>query len=317
MNRFERLLNGATHEARIVEIGPSYSPAAPKSGGWNTHVVDHTTQQVLREKYGPAGVDLEAIEPVDTIWTGGALHDALPPALLGNADILIASHLFEHLPDPVGFLDSAARLLKESGRISLAIPDRRFCFDFFKSPTGTGDILEAHAQHRSRHGLRVAWAERAYAVTMNGLLGWDTTARGVPAFMSDFSAAAATWHRYADAPDAPYEDFHAWYFTPAAFELIVLELGQLGLSDWRIDSIDGPFGFEFFATLRRGALRYTDTAELQEQRMTLLRRQLLEQRDWIELALAPDGTAGAPVQNAAPARSLSQRLRRLFGGGPA
>ena len=39
----------------------------------------------------------------------------------------------------------------------------------------------------------------------------------------------ASWRR-ARMPAAPYEDCHAWMFTPASFALIILELGELGLA---------------------------------------------------------------------------------------
>jgi SAM-dependent methyltransferase len=302
MDRSARLLGTATHATRILEIGAGYAPLAPRSRGWNTHVVDHATRAELREKYRGAAVDLDAIEEVDTVWRGGDLHQSVPAALHGSFDLLIASHLIEHIPDLIGFFNAAGHLLRPDGVIALAIPDRRFCFDFFKPPTLTGDILEAHFRRRSRHGLRAAWSERAYAATMDGRLGWGRDCTGLPQFANPFEVAVRTVHGFRDDPDAPYEDFHTWYFTPAGFSLVMLELAQVGVCDWRVDTLHGPENFEFFAHLRRGGERIGDPAALQDRRMALLRQYLLEQREQIDLALPrdPDPETAAPAAPATP-----------------
>jgi hypothetical protein len=44
-----------TKTDKILEIGPSYSPLAPKADGWRSYVVDHTDRDGLVEKYrGPS-----------------------------------------------------------------------------------------------------------------------------------------------------------------------------------------------------------------------------------------------------------------------
>src|SRR5208283_2921376 len=158
-----RLLGTADRAQQIVEIGAGYCPVAPKSGGWNTHVVDHASRDELRTKYAAAAVDRQAIEEVDTVWHDGALHEAVPAALVGHVDRIIASHVLEHIPDLIGFFDSAARLSSPDGALSIALPDRRYCFDCFKPWTTTGDVLEAHRRRPSRHSLKTAFDHVAYS----------------------------------------------------------------------------------------------------------------------------------------------------------
>jgi hypothetical protein len=77
--RDQILLAPVARGAQIIEIGPSYNPIAPKAGGWNTKTLDHTTREKLIAHYrGHAGVDVNRIEEVDFIWTGGLLADAVP-----------------------------------------------------------------------------------------------------------------------------------------------------------------------------------------------------------------------------------------------
>ncbi len=103
VSRTEALLAPISRSARIIEIGPSYNPIAPKAGGWNTITVDHATRAELVAKYtGAQDVDVDRIEEVDCIWTNGPLAEAVPHRLHGTFDALIASHVIEHATDLLG-----------------------------------------------------------------------------------------------------------------------------------------------------------------------------------------------------------------------
>ena len=94
-------------------------------GGWNSASIDHMTREGLVAKYtGHPGVDVSRIEEVDYIWNGGSLSDAVPPAMYGTFDAFVASHVIEHTPDLIAFLDSASTLLKPEGVVVLAVPDK-------------------------------------------------------------------------------------------------------------------------------------------------------------------------------------------------
>lgn len=280
-----RLIGTADRSHQIIEMGAGYHPVAPKSGGWQTHVVDHATQGELRTKYAGAGVDTGSIEVVDTVWRGGALHQSVPASLLGCTDWIIASHVLEHLPDLIGFLQSASHLVRPGGALSIALPDRRYCFDCFRSWTTTGDLLDAHHRDTSRHSLKTAFNHLAYSATVKGQLAWGAQYAGEPVLMDPFAVAADAAHSFRDSPSEPYRDYHAWQFTPAGFQLITLELAALGLSDWQVASLHGPENFEFFAVLRRGFVEQSDPSELQAQRQRLLLAQLVETREQIDSIL--------------------------------
>lgn len=312
MDRIARLLHRSDRSSRILEVGPSYNPVAPKSAGWNTHVVDHFPRDKLREKYAEAGVDVGVIEDVDTLWQDGSLHDSVASDLHGHFDTLIASHFIEHTPDLIGFLKSAEKLLRPDGVIALAIPDRRFCFDYFRSATMTGDLLEAHAAGRTRHTQRTAWNHMAYSATMDGALGWSPGPTARPSLMDPFAAAADVNARFSD--EAPYADYHAWQFSPAGFALAMLELGQVGAIDWRVERMDRPDAFEFFVFLQRGTTSFRDAKALQAVRLALLMDNLEDTRRQIEFAVAGGGlAASSPLQDAgAAAMEGEQNLAEII-----
>jgi 2-polyprenyl-3-methyl-5-hydroxy-6-metoxy-1,4-benzoquinol methylase len=71
---------------------------------------------------------------------------------VGTFTALIASHVLEHVPDPIAFFQSPATLLHpKQGSIRLALPDRRLCFDLFRPASTTGRVLAAHRGDGSRH----------------------------------------------------------------------------------------------------------------------------------------------------------------------
>lgn len=283
---------------RIVEIGPSYNPIAPKREGWNTFIVDHASKDELIEKYrGHPNVDISQIENVDFVWRGGPLSEVVPPSELGTFDGFIASHVIEHTTDLIGFLDSADALLSPEPKsvVALAIPDRRFCFDFFQPLTTTGNVLEAHAERRSRHTAQTLFDYFSRAVSNDEAICWGQQPIGKLRFVHDLTEAYANFENARnEREDAPYVDAHNWRFTPASFELVMLELAALGVTDWKVDQVTPAVGCEFYAWLRRGGRGTSaavNTNELNERRMSLLQQVLADERDQIN-CLFPISSAG-------------------------
>ncbi|WP_368417178.1 class I SAM-dependent methyltransferase [Falsiroseomonas sp.] len=271
--RTAQLLAGADRNWRILEIGPSHAPIAPRSEGWTTTVVDHADREGLIAKYATdPTVDTSRIETVDFVWTGGALDALIPAERHGGFDLLIASHVIEHVPDPIGMLVAAQRLLRpDTGIISFAVPDKRTCFDFFRPPSTTGKMLAAHRDRRARHLPADIFDGYAYMSALNGQTGWGWQAAAAVRPMQPLGLAYRRFLASDDRPEAPYEDCHGWVFTPASFELIILELGEIGLIDWRVDRIVPQAGVEFIVHLRRGRRLFPSPEAFQQHRMDLLR----------------------------------------------
>jgi SAM-dependent methyltransferase len=286
--RKELLLKEVPKHARIIEIGPCFNPVASKAEGWNCFSIDHLSRDGLVAKYlNDPTVDTTQIEAVDYIWTGGALSAAVPSELHGSFDVFIASHVIEHTPDLVAFLDSAAALLKPEGAIILAVPDRRYCFDYFQPLTTAGQIIEAHGDRSTRHSRRMAFDHVAYYVSNDGGGAWGQQPLGELQLNYTLEQARATFAEFERSED--YLDVHAWRFTPASFQLLLLELARLGETDWRIERITEPTGCEFYAWLRRGGKAEAAAmpeAVLARRRLALLKRTLLETKDQIDWLLA-------------------------------
>jgi hypothetical protein len=244
----------------------------------------------LIEKYrGHVGADLlENIEEVDFIWRDGALIDVVPSEYHGTFDAFIASHVIEHQPDIVDFLGCAARLLIPTGIVLLTIPDKRYCFDYFRPLALTGDVLDSHRIRRTRHNKRTIFNNSAYVVLADGLIAWGQYPIKNLSFCSSLEAAHSEFLTRGEDDASPYTDMHAWQFTPASFQLLILELARLGFSDWRVEGISPTAGCEFHVWLRRGgqeAANALTESELNAQRLDLLKGTLLEAKEQIKFLM--------------------------------
>lgn len=231
-----------------LEIGPSYNPVAPKSAGYRVETVDHLDQAGLIEKYTGHGVDTGQIEPVDHVWQGQPLSELVGGG--GRFDWIIASHVIEHVPDVVGFLNECDRLLKPTGRLSLAIPDKRFCFDHLRPVSTTGDAIQAHLEGRTRHPPGWVFDYFASTAALDGNITWIEGSTGQ---LCHFETVSGAWQKMSAsrASDSPYVDIHAWKFTPSSFRMMVDDLRAIGLIPLALSQSFPTAGCEFYVTLKR------------------------------------------------------------------
>lgn len=263
MTRNERIFADIDQSGFGLEIGPSYNPVAPKRAGYRVEIVDHLDQDGLVEKYRAQGVDVSGIEPVDHVWQGQPLSELI--GATARYDWIIASHVIEHVPDVVGFLNECCKLLKPGGTLSLAVPDKRFCFDYFRPVTTTGEALQAYAERRTRHPAGWVFDHFSSFANLDDAITWAKGSRGK--LSQPYSVVEARrffdWSRQ---DDAPYIDIHAWRFTPASFRLLLQDLRALEATELAESCFFDSVGCEFFVSLRPGIGGPTiDRAELSRQ----------------------------------------------------
>lgn len=252
LSRVEKAMYGLKQDGLGLEIGPSHNPIAPKKNGYQVHILDHASAEELRAKYAKHaafGVNVDNIEEVDFVWGGQPL-----PELIGKTayyDWIIASHVIEHVPDFVSFLQQCEALLKPAGKLSLIIPDRRYCFDFFNRETATGDVLDAFIEKRTRPTPGKVFDHFANATKRDGTIAWSPEANGPLEFVHSFAQAKAMWEQAQHATE--YIDVHCWRFTPISFQLLIADLQNLGLVGLGATNTFDTCGCEFYVTMGKGA----------------------------------------------------------------
>jgi SAM-dependent methyltransferase len=257
----------------------------PKKEGNNCLVLDVFDGPTLRQK---AAADsniprdlIPNIEDVDLVGSSteiGDLATAKFPA--GSFDYIVSSHNFEHLPDPIRFLQGCQRILKPGGVLSMAVPDRRVCFDYFRPHSTTADVLEAYFLRRQRPTPAQVFMQNSlhsrYRRNGQELLGFcleEDPANVVP--LQTLEAAFQRWTNFNAHPDEIYHDVHCWAFTPASLELIVRDLKFLGVLQMDIQQITGAYENEFFVRLlnpESPSPAHAHREEFYEKRAQLLQR---------------------------------------------
>jgi predicted SAM-dependent methyltransferase len=250
MTRTDKVFFAIDRNGSGLEIGAGHKPLAPKKQGYHVKIMDHATRQELIEKYKDHEVDTDQIEEVDYVWRGEPIDELVGEEI--RFDYIIASHLIEHTPDLVSFLRQLSNILKPDGVISLVIPDKRYCFDYYRFPSSTGDILQAYLERRTKHSPGVVFDHLAHAAKLNGSISWAQQISGKLSLVHSFEEAIDGFEQ-AKISDS-YIDVHHWRFTPASFRLILCDLRSMGLLDLVEETEFGTVGCEFFVTLKKGKM---------------------------------------------------------------
>jgi SAM-dependent methyltransferase len=211
-----------------LELGPLHDPVVSKSEAPVLYA-DHANTEALKEQYAHTpGVPNSDIVDVDVIW-GADGAASLPDHSL---DYVIASHVVEHIPNLLGWLGHVHRVLKSGGILGLAVPDRRFTFDFKRRETGIADVVHASLTGASAPLPICVLDHLLNAVHVDLAAAWDTdmdTEKLPLAHDPEYATAAA--QRALCSGD--YVDCHCWVFTPKSLAELFEKAVAAGLVSFR------------------------------------------------------------------------------------
>jgi len=265
-----------------LEIGPLHAPICRRPAS-DVKYLDAFTTQELRDHYSSdPNVDEAAIVDVDYVWKGER-YEAL---IRERFDSVVTSHNIEHMPCLVDFLDNLESVLKPGGKVYLAIPDKRYCFDHYKSESSISDVLDAFILGKKALPAS-ALVRQALLVTHNESMRHWAGDHGEPAFLDPSEFKRRSDRILGDEDEIPTDspvgdpsraggdmspghgmcdrlrqlysldssahtgDQHAWIFTPGSFAEIMFLLNRLGLSGLTIERLH-PTDFgshEFYVVL--------------------------------------------------------------------
>jgi SAM-dependent methyltransferase len=255
VDRRDIILSGLKLDGLGLEVGGSYMPLA---GGWpglNVRTLDHLDTEALVAKYEAMGVDTAKVVPVDYVWRGERYRD-----LVGDTrfDWIVASHVIEHVPDLIAFVNQCAEILADDGILTLAIPDRRYTFDYFRPETGLSELIDAHLQGRTVSSPGAVAEHFLYYSELSGHGTWNSAAEAEPTLAIPPKLAA---EKFAQARKGGYIDAHAWTFTPSSFRLALHDLHALDLLTVREARFHDAVECEFFVQLSRSGAGPSETRQ--------------------------------------------------------
>jgi SAM-dependent methyltransferase len=237
---------------RGLEIGPLHNTSIRREHG-DVKYLDVFDRDLLLKTYeGHPQVLPELIPEVDFALFDGERVRSIPETVGAEPpfDWVMASHVIEHVPDVIGWLDQIAQVTVDGGRLVLVVPDRRYCFDVHRPGTTVGQMLQAHELGETVPSVRAVYDyKRGHAYTKAPHIwrgqppGYDMRVFPLETVLKEVEKARA----------GEYIDAHVWAFTPGTLLEQVIELREIGASEWMVQSYTKTCRneLEFFMVLQR------------------------------------------------------------------
>jgi SAM-dependent methyltransferase len=244
-----------------IEVAPYFNPAVAKRDGYPVLTLDVFDSKTLRENAAqdphiPAA-RIDEIEDVDIVADACSIGEAVARiGRTGQFRYILSSHNFEHLPDPIRFLQGCSAALAPGGVVSMAVPDGRACFDHFRMPTRLSDWLSAYHRKLEQPAPETIFDSRAnfaeYYRYGAAQTGCDITFDDPRGFRlrNDLRQSYAEYQERLRTPQ-DYLDAHCTVTFGAALENMLWDLRFLGLIDLEVVEVTGTQGLEFYVHLRK------------------------------------------------------------------
>jgi predicted SAM-dependent methyltransferase len=247
MTRAEKMLANISPSSQIgIEIGALNKPIITRQMG-TIRYVDHATTEELRTKCAPWGtIDIATIVDVDYVWGDKSLAELTKAE--SPFDYVIASHVVEHVPDFIGWLKEIRNVLKTGGILSLAVPDKRFTYDYYRQLTKPADLIEAYLTHSKKPSPKQIFDYHAEFVRRKRDFAWRVN--GFEHELVHEHTLDKAWEVTRDAfVNNRYVDVHCWVFTDASFAELLRITALLDMLDFTIKQFFPRDGHEFFVSL--------------------------------------------------------------------
>ena len=228
--REENLLMGLNLDLPGLEVSPLFRPIALKAkhNVYYTDYTDYTSAEDSRSKH--ANYEHDEIMEIDFIWTPGKrLINCVENDMRFNW--AVSSHVMEHVPDPIGWLIEIFEVLKPGAVLSLALPDKRFCFDLFRRDTDVADLVDVWIRQQKIPSPRQIFDFLSRSVDDSGVPGqrpfevascFEVAARHYTDDQAlEFVKYSWTTGNYLDA--------HCSVFTPESFVAVFDKINALGI----------------------------------------------------------------------------------------
>ena len=123
-----------------LELGPGHVPFPLPVSGATVRYVDRWEPDTNRALFPE--LDEAAFPRPDVV--ADLDSDRLRSFADASTDFVVASHVLEHVADPLGILDEIHRVLRVGGITIILVPDRRATFDANRPPTSLDHLVAEH-----------------------------------------------------------------------------------------------------------------------------------------------------------------------------
>lgn len=233
-------------DLRILEFGPLDNPTFHADLGDRVEYLDYFSTDELRASSADVpNRRVSRIAPVHHVVKSkhfGGIPD-------GPFDLLVANHVLEHVPDPITWLHEAQSLMADGGWLFMALPDRRWTFDYHRPVTVASSMVRAHEEDLDKPSQWQVMEAIYYWTKVDGKALW--AGAEPPPFSPRMDLRRA--REQAEERSRTYADVHCWVFTLDSFRRCMTDLHDAGMVDLVVDLAREPAHGtnEFFVVLRK------------------------------------------------------------------
>jgi hypothetical protein len=138
------------------------------------------------------------------------------------------------------------------GPLSLAVPDKRYCFDRFRPLTGIGRVIDASHNPQKIYSAGTVAEYFLTVVSKGGHIAWDADEKGEFKLVHSLEQAKQAIRDVGER--GTYLDVHEWCFTPTSFRLMMRDLFELGFIQLKELAFHPSQGSEFYIALSRAGV---------------------------------------------------------------
>ena len=221
---------------RILEFGPLNRPTVKRAEYPSVYYADIRNSEDIKKLYTGNDylestgihVDLDTIVDIDYV-----VNDTYEKSFKGveKFDVIILSHVIEHVPDIVNFFQEVTGLLKKNGKLVIIYPDARYCFDHFRNGTTFVDAYSAYAEKRMNYSAVFDFVNNVVHENDPSYF-WNNESQNDILPTTEFTKTIQAY-KNAKNDELP-DDVHFWPFADYQFVKFLYDLDRAGLSHFEI-----------------------------------------------------------------------------------
>jgi hypothetical protein len=267
-DRFLYAQRDITTEHMCLEIAPLFVPLLKQ--GENVINIDVETREAILEKYS----SMEDSWPkkhwpddweshlcnIHYVWKG----EPYPELIKERFMWVVGSHVIEHTPDVISWLNDLYDMLHVNGEIRMIVPDMRFNWDRMRSPTELCDLIGNYI-HKKKKPTFDLYFEQVLLAPKSAHLSsrelWNLPPfehkigrENVLCTIEEIKEAFGYTERAHDRSEkGSYEDAHVNKWTPSIFASQMNTLYDMGLVKLKLVNVvpTAVNDAEFYVTMKK------------------------------------------------------------------
>jgi len=218
-------------ERKILEIGPLDKPLFHKDE-FNVKYIDYFSVDQLKNHIRQnKNRNLDNIVELDYVLQGKKITETVEEEF----DVVVASHVIEHVPNLFGWFRDIESILTENGELFLVIPDKRYTFDIDRPPTSLGQLIENDLMDVDKPSLQSVFDQRYYHKNVSSHKLWQDyeNHRADTAHTFTIEQSLALMNK----AKSEYVDCHCNLLASNTFEGIISASNSMGMHKYSIKKI--------------------------------------------------------------------------------